>query len=297
MKKINWIVIDGKADIKADLIRYIPEKVETEAGYRYVTVHSNQEFENGTIEFSVKLNHGRGRCQVVLSSTMGVSDLNIGVNVLGSLYGIIRWDTQQRKWEFINAAGNPDTLNTSQELRIKITVFGSEIVLYVNEIEILRSTVNVRKSQLKLALQSEKEILVKNFKVTTIKPKAFIVMQFSDEYNQLYEEVIKPVCESKGIVCERADEYYTTNMIIDDIIKSIKESSLIIADITPDNPNVFYEVGYSHAIDKPTILLCDKKRSKLPFDLTSFRTLFYENSIAGKTQVEQRLRKYLDNLF
>ncbi|HNU88170.1 MAG TPA: hypothetical protein PKJ94_07765, partial [Ferruginibacter sp.] len=82
-----------------------------------------------------------------------------------------------------------------------------------------------------------------------------------------------------------------------DIIKSIKESSLIIADITPDNPNVFYEVGYSHAIDKPTILLCDKKRSKLPFDLTSFRTLFYENSIAGKTQVEQRLRKYLDNLF
>lgn len=122
-------------------------------------------------------------------------------------------------------------------------------------------------------------------------------MQFSQEYNQLYEEVIKPVTQEFGIECERADEYNTTNPIIEDIVGSIREASVIIADITPDNPNVFYEVGYAHAINKPTILLSNKTRDKLPFDVSSFRTLFYDNTIQGKTQVETRLRKFLENIF
>ena len=96
---------------------------------------------------------------------------------------------------------------------------------------------------------------------------------------------------------ERADEFYTATPIIKDIVKSIKEASVIIAEITPDNPNVFYEVGYAHAINKPTILLSDKTRGKLPFDISGFRTLFYENSIAGKSAVEKNLKKFLENIF
>ncbi|KAA6328711.1 hypothetical protein EZS27_022415 [termite gut metagenome] len=110
-------------------------------------------------------------------------------------------------------------------------------------------------------------------------------------------EVIKPVCEEFKLKCERADENYATSLILQDVINSIINASIIIAEITPDNPNVFYEVGYSHAINKPTILLCDKKRPKLPFDLSGFRTLFYDNSISGKTRVETHLRKYLQNIF
>jgi nucleoside 2-deoxyribosyltransferase len=121
-------------------------------------------------------------------------------------------------------------------------------------------------------------------------------MQFSNEYNELFEEVIKPVTEKFGYECIRADEYYTRTPILSDIINSIKDSTAIIAEITPDNPNVFYEIGYSHAIGKPTILLCDKKREKLPFDLSGFRTLFYENTIAGKKKVETSLMKYLENI-
>lgn len=94
----------------------------------------------------------------------------------------------------------------------------------------------------------------------------------------------------------RADEFYSSGLIIEDITRSIQEASLVIAEITPDNPNVFYEVGYAHGTAKPTVLLCDKKREKLPFDIAGFRTIFYDNSIGGKSMVEDQLRKHLEGL-
>jgi nucleoside 2-deoxyribosyltransferase len=64
-----------------------------------------------------------------------------------------------------------------------------------------------------------------------------------------------------------------------------------------DNPNVFYELGYAHALNKPTILLADiNKRDRLPFDISGYRTVFYENSIGGKKEIEKKLRKYIENI-
>ena len=74
-------------------------------------------------------------------------------------------------------------------------------------------------------------------------------------------------------------------------------ASIIIADITMDNPNVFYELGYSHAIGKNTILLADaEKRQKMPFDISGFRTIFYSNSIAGKREIERNLNNYIETI-
>lgn len=56
----------------------------------------------------------------------------------------------------------------------------------------------------------------------------------------------------------RADETYRPGIIIANVAKQIIESKLIIADITPSNPNVFYEVGFAHALNKPTILIAEK---------------------------------------
>jgi len=78
-----------------------------------------------------------------------------------------------------------------------------------------------------------------------------------------------------------------------DMTREIAESEFVIADITSANPNVYYEVGYAHAINKPTILLANKDVAKLPFDVSGFRVLFYENSIAGKRRFEEGLRKHV----
>jgi nucleoside 2-deoxyribosyltransferase len=121
-------------------------------------------------------------------------------------------------------------------------------------------------------------------------------MQFKEPYDTLYEEVIKPVCIMFNYEAIRADDIYTSGLIIKEITQSIQEASIIIADITPNNPNVYYELGYAHGLNKPTILLSDKTQEKLPFDVSGFRTLFYENSIGEKRNVENLLKKHFQSI-
>ena len=60
-------------------------------------------------------------------------------------------------------------------------------------------------------------------------------MQFSDAFNALYTDVIKPTCERFGLKAIRADDIYKSGLIINDIARSIEEASVIIADVTTDN--------------------------------------------------------------
>ena len=117
-------------------------------------------------------------------------------------------------------------------------------------------------------------------------------MQFSSSFDDVYSEVIKKVCLEEGIDVVRIDETMGPGVIVQDITREIREANLVIADISPVNANVFYEVGYAHALNKPTILLAEKA-TKLPFDVSPFRTLFYENSIGGKTKFEEGLRMHV----
>jgi predicted acetyltransferase len=118
-------------------------------------------------------------------------------------------------------------------------------------------------------------------------------MQFTPPYNELFSNVIAPVCQDLGLIAVRADETYGPGLIIADIVRDITEAKVIIAEITPANPNVYYEVGYAHALNKPTILIAEKP-TQLPFDVSPFRVLFYENTIGGKAKIEAGLRKHLE---
>ena len=75
-------------------------------------------------------------------------------------------------------------------------------------------------------------------------------------------------------------------LIIGDVIKQICESTIIIGDITPANRKVYYDVGYAHGAGKETILICECN-TDVPFDLSGFQILFYENSIGGKKRFEE----------
>ena len=123
---------------------------------------------------------------------------------------------------------------------------------------------------------------------------AFVVMQFTTPFDALFEDVIRPVCDELEIEAYRASDIYRPGVIIQDIIQGLHESQVIIAAITPANPNMFYELGYAHALGKPTILLADRKETdQLPFDLNPFRVIFYDNTIRGRNHIESDLRRHL----
>ncbi len=295
---MNLILTQGRATLKKNDITYIPHKIKNQLGHDEIQsaiIGTDVDFENGSIEFKLTIKEKNALCQAVFNTDTTLPIIVCGFNTSGFQYGAMQ--LVGSKWETLNVTGDVGIAELNRTYDVKIDVLGSFIDMYVDGVRVVSAYARTKKSQIRFLVQSEEEVKIKGIKINEQKPKAFVIMQFSQDYNQLYEEVIKPVTEKFGIECERADEYNTTNPIIEDITNSIKEASVIIADITPDNPNVFYEVGYAHGINKPTILLSNQSREKLPFDVSSFRTLFYDNTIAGKSQVESRLKKFLENIF
>ena len=71
----------------------------------------------------------------------------------------------------------------------------------------------------------------------------FTLMHYEEKRNKFYNDIIKPIVESKRLMCERADNLKTNNAIIRDIIENICRSRFLIADISDDNSNVVYEIA------------------------------------------------------
>ena len=124
-----------------------------------------------------------------------------------------------------------------------------------------------------------------------VDPKlCFIVMPFeSDDLNDVYEYFVKPAIEENStLVCERGDDLFGSNPVMDDIRRSIERARLIIADLTDRNPNVFYEVGIAHTLNKDVLLL-SQSMSDVPFDLRHLRVLNYECTPKGCRILERKL--------
>ena len=251
------------------------------------------EFKSGEVTYEAHLNEPASACQVGLNIEGGAA-VYAGLNVGAFAYGLALF--RNNKWEILEGAGPGNPVPTNEWIPVRLRVLGSQIDLFVNEVKVCSTLGNISKGPVELFLQGSQEIKVRDIKATASTPQAFVVMQFSDAFNALYTDVIKPTCEKFGLKAIRADDIYKSGLIINDIARSIEEASVIIADVTLDNPNVFYEVGYAHGIKKATILLSDRTREKLPFDVSGFRTLFYDNTIGGKSDVEARLTRHLENI-
>jgi len=122
---------------------------------------------------------------------------------------------------------------------------------------------------------------------------AFILMPFRDkESEDIKERVIKKVCEELGLELKRADDYFTSTAIIDDVISAIKDADIIIADITGKNPNVFYELGYAHALKQNrTILITREDPENMPFDIKHLRIFTYSLLKDAMDKFEKDLKK------
>ncbi|MFL6233109.1 MAG: RICIN domain-containing protein [Thermoanaerobaculia bacterium] len=105
--------------------------------------------------------------------------------------------------------------------------------------------------------------------------KCFVLMPFRRPFNGYYEQILKPVIIQAGFQPSRADEIYGTGPIIDDIFRSIRGATVLIADVTGKNPNVNYELGIAHALERPVIIL-SQSVDHIPFDYRQIRSILYD---------------------
>jgi hypothetical protein len=146
--------------------------------------------------------------------------------------------------------------------------------------------------QVALIASGEAQSVFSGFSVRAERPRVFVAMQFGEPFDKIYSEVIKPESEKLNLQVVRIDELARPGIIFEDIKHEIAESKVVIAEITAPNQNVFYELGYAHALNKPTILLAQRGK-ELPFDIRSYRVIFYDDTIGGKPEVERNLHKHL----
>lgn len=120
------------------------------------------------------------------------------------------------------------------------------------------------------------------------KPTAFVMMPFSETFDEIYNSFIRSTLQCAGLHIIRADDIQNAQSILKDIIQAIRTCDLIVADLSDSNPNVYYELGLAHAFGKPVILLT-QEMGDLPFDLRSYRVIPYQTHFTEMDRAKQTL--------
>jgi hypothetical protein len=111
---------------------------------------------------------------------------------------------------------------------------------------------------------------------SNVKPHVFVAMPFSEDMEDVYVFGIQGPANAAGFLCERVDMATFTGDILTRIKLRIETASLVIADLTGANANVYLEVGYAWGKERPTLLL-SKKGDELKFDVKGQRCIRYKN--------------------
>lgn len=117
-----------------------------------------------------------------------------------------------------------------------------------------------------------------------MKLHAFVAMPFGVkpdaqgnpiDFNRVYALLIKPALEEAGLEVFRADEEQRAGDIRADMFQELLMADLVLADLSVDNPNVWYELGVRHALRARGVILIQSGRDKQPFDIYTDRKLRY----------------------
>ncbi len=120
------------------------------------------------------------------------------------------------------------------------------------------------------------------------KPLIFVAMPFDKKLDDVFHYGIRNAVNTAGYLCERADQVAFTGDILDLIKRRIGNASLVIADLTNTNPNVYLEVGYAWGCNIPTVLIAQDAQD-LKFDVKGQKCIIY----SGIRELEEKLSQEL----
>ena len=298
----SWAPVEGIWDQQTDFISFVgredssaPESISVPRGIALSKVR----FANGRVKAVITLPEdlSDSHAQIMLGFSSPESrGIFAGLSGTGSAY-LLSEHVPGLGWRNLSQAGASANLQGCRPYGVEVGLEGQRLTLSVDGIKVLDYilTAPLSREQLGIYAHGGGPIKFSSVEVSTQAYSAFVVMQFTEQFNELYNEVIKPVCEGLAINAYRASDIYRPGVILQDILQGLDESYVVIADVTPANPNVFYELGYSHALKKPVILLAERG-TNLPFDISGYRVIFYDNTIGGKSAVEADLRRHLTSI-
>lgn len=260
---------------------------------------ASQRFQDGTITAAVRLQRNKDTSAgIVVGYQSPKAPYTVAqIGGYGRAYDISDY-LPEVGWISRTAAGTLANLSPDQVIHLEVRVAGQTIEMAVDDVDVLRHVLPtpIEGSGLGLFAWGDAKIEFSDVGVAGIDPRMFVIMPFREPFDTLYRDVILPIGKDAGFDVNRVDEIFTPGIILSDIQQQIEQAHAVVADISSHNPNVFYELGYAHALKKPAVLLARRPQSKdedLPFDVRGYRAIFYDDTIGGKKAVESLLRQTL----
>lgn len=104
----------------------------------------------------------------------------------------------------------------------------------------------------------------------------FVIQPFDGgKFDKRFNDCFKPAIESAGLVAYRVDGDLSAEVLISSIEEGIRNAAICLAEITADNANVWYELGFAFALGKPVVMVCANERQKFPFDIQHRSVIVY----------------------
>jgi hypothetical protein len=250
-----WLVDPGNSVIKTSeqVIKYIREFIIENPTVRRIT----------SSEIASNLN----------SSNV---DMDLCLELIYSLGGF-----------FNSASGSSTLINGFQSVEITSIESINNLLAFTDLESVLAKQLAVQK---KSDNEFRKDKVIPEIEIaSSITDTAFIIMRMDKDYKEGEDvcNTIKEVCKQFGIIAERADDIEHSDKITDVILDKIKTSEFIIADLSGEKPNVYYEIGYAHALNKRPILYRNLD-SNLHFDLAGHNVPSYRNHTELKRLLKRR---------
>ena len=127
----------------------------------------------------------------------------------------------------------------------------------------------------------------------------FVMQPFDgDVFDKRYEDVFAPAIKGAGLEPYRVDRDPGVSVPIEDIASGIRSAQLCFAEITTNNPNVWFELGFAVAASKEVVLVCAEDRtSHFPFDVQHRSIIKYRTGAPQDfTELQKRITERITAL-
>ena len=138
--------------------------------------------------------------------------------------------------------------------------------------------------------------------IDTLSPEntCFVVSPIGDDNSdvreradELLDSIIEPAAVDNGLQVVRSDQIGIPGMITTQVISHIMKDRMLVADLTDQNPNVFYELALRHAFRKPVVQMMASAQ-KLPFDVVGVRAILYDmSSVESRRKARDVVSKHM----
>jgi hypothetical protein len=130
---------------------------------------------------------------------------------------------------------------------------------------------------------------------SSIDPKlVFVIIAFRDDMEPVFEG-IKAAGESVGLNVKRVVDVIGDYRITDQIIQMINSARFIVADLTHERPNVYFELGYARGLKKNVISIA-RDGTNIHFDVKDWTYIPYNDSRVLEIKLRKRFEYELSKI-